>query len=192
LAEVSDTAPALGAGVDGSLELSWVRTPDEGDDAALQVSFGPGSWSPDGAPVEVDSGEVTGGPSVGGPYLAWHREGAAGYSIHVRPLEGGGELEFGDDGAFDHTPAVAQGGDGGAVTWLQVDSGIRNDLWMAPFHDHGDGLDAGGPRQVETDGAVGPYAPDLVHLTGDVWFAVWAEGDSPDFRLFGRFLDLEE
>jgi len=31
-----------------------------------------------------------------------------------------------------------------------------------------------------------------VHLTGDIWFAVWAEGESPAFRLVGRYLDLEE
>lgn len=191
-AEVSDAAPAVAADGDGGLALVWTRTPDGGDDAVVQVTFAPGSWNPGGDPTEVAPGAVTGGGALDGPYLAWHREEPGGYTVQIRSLEGGEEIDLGDDGAFDHTPALAAAGAGGAATWLRVDTGIRNELFVARFTDDGADLGAGGALQVETDGPVGPYAPDLVHLTGDVWFAVWSEGESPDFRLFGRYLDLEE
>jgi len=188
----SDSAPALAATADGRLALAWTRTPDDGDDAVVRLTFEAGSWAPDGDPAEVAPGEVTGGAALDGPHLGWHRETLGGYAVHAVSLDGGDGMELGHGDAFDHTPALAATDDGGAVTWLRVDQGIRNDLFVTRYAEGGDSLDAGAPAQVETDGPVGPYAPDLVHLTGDVWFAVWAEGESPAFRLVGRYLDLEE
>jgi len=192
LAEVTDTAPTLAASGDGGLQLAWTRTPDGGDDSAVGLGFAPGSWLPDGEPTALAPGEATAAPSLALPTIAWHRVGASSYSVHVRRLGGGDGIELGEAGAFDHTPALASGDSRGAVAWLRVDTGIRNDLWLAPFEDDGADLAAGTAVQVETDGPVGPYAPDLVHLGDDAYFAVWAEGESPAFRLHGRFVAPEE
>ena len=188
----SDSAPALAAAADGRLALAWSRTPDGGDEAVVLQTFEPGSWTPEGGPAEADPGAVSGGAALDGPHLGLHREEPGGYTVHVEPLDGGDGIELGEVGAFDHTPALAAAEGGGAVAWLRVDAGIRNDLHVARYGDDGTDLLAGTAVQVETDGPVGPYGPDLVHLTGDVWFAVWAEGESPEFRLFGRYLELEE
>jgi hypothetical protein len=202
-AEVTQQTPAMGADGAGALYPSWLRTPDVGDDQVMRAVIEAGGGSIAAGPTAADGGAEAGGPAAdpaaedGGGYAAWWRASGAGYQISVHPAAhldaASAALQLGQNGSYDHSPAVAAGGDGGAVAWLRVVSGTSNDLLLSAFADDGSGaLTAGEVVTVETEPAALPYPPSLTHVAGGVWFVVWTEGVYPDYILRGRFADLQQ
>jgi len=69
-------------------------------------------------------------------------------------------------------------------------SGLSNDLLVVPWTRTGGLVEGGTLEQLDVGGGAPPYAPSVAHLVDDVWFVTWSEGDNPDYRVRGRFVDL--
>ena len=70
-----------------------------------------------------------------------------------------------------------------AVAYFRQVRGFTNELLVASVTD-----DAVTPVVLETE--VPAYQPAITHVMGRFWFVSYAIGESPDFRLVGRFVEL--
>jgi hypothetical protein len=192
----SQVWPSLGASAGGALRIAWERQHVE-DPSVLQTV----TRDADGVSAAVVLADAVGGPSLSrdtGAAVTWIATGyaaAAGQSVALFAAETTGEgpelhvLE--NDGALDHTPVLASGAAINAVAWCRNLGGLKNDLLVRAFVTDGTAPAwVGAPRTVNPVPA-GPYPSALVALPGG-FFAVWSDGDGPDYRLKGRFITLEE
>ncbi len=90
---------------------------------------------------------------------------------------------LGEAGAVDHSPRLAAGDGAVAVAWFRQIRGFSNELFVASVTD-------ASAASVSVDSPVPSYAPAITHVMGRWWFLSYAIGDSPDFRLVGRFVEL--
>lgn len=173
-------------GADGALRVAW----DE-DGRTYHGTFD-GALTPADPPL-VFAGADTGAPSLaidadGDAWIAVHVERRGGADILVKPADEHGATSspiwFGEAGEVDLLPAIAFGPTGGAVFWYRRISGARFRLFVAPIDD------PSAAEEISTDVAAAPYGATLVHIVDDVYFAAWADGANPNYRVRGRFIDL--
>ena len=200
-AGVAQLYPDLAAAGDGTLYLGWTRSPDDGAEHVVHTRLAPEDTEPE-PPVEAVAAQSGSGaalaPSRGESvrvYLAFHTEGGANVDVLLKDAARPGVetpvLRFGTSTEIDHSPAVAAGPDGGAVVWHRLIRGFENDVLVQRFNDNGQVLEKSG-EPVRLNGDVAPpYAPAVTHISGHIYFIAWSEGKSPDFRLKGRFVNLE-
>ncbi len=97
-------------------------------------------------------------------------------------------LQLGAAGRFDGAPRlVAHPDGGGAVFYVQL-VGTTYHLLAQRFAFDGTAFAA--TPAVEIASGFAPYPVAAVHVSGDIFFAAWSEGASPDYRLVGRFVEL--
>ncbi len=188
--DASQTAPAVGA-VDGALVVAWSRTDWEaGTDEVWGAAVPAGADAAGAAaPLAVDETSYT--PAANAGTYAYTVEGAGGASIAVQLADDPGtRLALAEPGRYLHTPTLAADGDRGAVAWYAMISGLDNDLQVARLDLSGGAPDELHRLTMDTGTPVPPYPPALTHLVDDVWFLAWSEGDNPDYRVRGGFVDL--
>lgn len=190
-----DLYPALLATSDGTLVLGFSREPLEGDNALWMIRVDSDNTSATVDPEPVMPGRF--GKSVSfaetphGVVAATGTEEEAELSILVRNLSSMDPVvQLGITGRLEHTPALASGPMGLAVFFYRVRSGIRNDVILQGLSHDGDTFEVKEEVTVTGEGPAGPYGPALTHVYDDVFFAAWAEGISPAFRIRGRFIRL--
>jgi len=186
---------SLAATPDGSFFAAWDR--DDGTEAQV-VHRSLAAGAPD--PVVSIPGTVrTAGPSVAvdstdatGRIVALSAGGDTRAQIQVADVArpGVATQAFGSISRFNTTPQVVLQGGVGAVMWLRNESGFRNTLFIQGLHYDGAAFSVDAPIEVTTTAPVAPYAPSLTRITDDVYFLSWAQGISPAFRIFGRFVQV--
>lgn len=184
---------ALAPTSDGTLFAAWDR--DDGSSAQV-VHASTAAGSP--APVVSLPGLVrTAGPSVAvdpddpmGRLVALAAGGETRSQIRVldaaRPDVTPATL--GMLGRMNFSPQLAMAGGVGAVAWLRNESGLRNTLFVQGLRYDGASFSLDSPIELSTAEPVAPYAPTLTRVSDDVYFVAWAQGSSPAFRIFGRFV----
>jgi hypothetical protein len=203
--QVSQVDPDVQSDAGGGLALAWTSTPDEGASRVGLARWRSLGDSPDltRSPEEgASKPDLALGVGEGAPlFLAYAVEGYNSSEVVLTDVEWLGEegaprLSFGHPSAYDHTPTLATAPGGGAVMWYRVRGGIRNDAWLQRFTG-GDMWRAEGvplllnPAGPIDDHATPPiYGPALIHLHDHLYLAAWSEGQSPNFRLVGRFVQL--
>ena len=96
-----------------------------------------------------------------------------------------------DTGAA-HSPVVSHGPVHAAVAWYRNLGGLENDLLVRVFEETGGGVPHWwGESTVVNPVPAAPYPPAIVAIPGG-FFLTWSDGDSPDFRLKGRFVRIED
>ncbi len=194
-AGVTQQNTALVATPDGSFFAAWDR--DDGTEAQVvhrslaagapdPVVSVPGSVRSAGPSVAVDSSDAT------GRIVALSAGGETRAQIQVvdvaRPTVAA--QTFGSIGRLNFSPKVVLEGGVGAVMWLRNESGFRNTLFIQGLHYDGVAFSVDAEIEITTSEPVAPYAPSLTRITDDVYFVSWAQGASPAFRIFGRFVQV--
>jgi len=188
--------PTLAATAVGDLYLAYTAEPLSGDISMVHTHLPTGSTTWDPLPpalVAASEGGSVGSYAVasgdGRVLLAYDlnndivlRDGSV-FTTTSRTLS------FGTGGGTDYAARLVLAPGGGAVFWYRNQSGIRNAYRVASFADDGTTLTVGSERMV-TASPVPPYAPAAAHVEGNVYFAAWSEGTSPNFVLKGLFVDL--
>lgn len=185
-AMITQSAPSIAVAADGAIWLAYDRAPDEG---ATEVWL----WETTGAPALALEG-LTGASGAdlvaidGGVYLAFAGETPAGNDLRLLQVGGAEAALVGVPRRTETAPRWAPAPDGrlGLAYFRQV-RGFTMELLVAPVT-AGDPPEAGEEQLVHD--AAPAYQPALTHVEGDYWFASWAEGASPAFRLRGAFLRL--
>ncbi|MCA9605501.1 MAG: hypothetical protein KC619_07890 [Myxococcales bacterium] len=186
---VTQSNAAIGVAADDGLFLAYDRAPDD-TTAPTQVML---SRLDGSAPeLALEGLEASGGADVlvDGDATWVAMSGDDGAQIDLRIFDASEPLAtrvfrtLGEAGAVDHSPQLARSGDGAvAVAWFRQIRGFSNELLVASVTDP-----ASTPATV--DSPVPSYAPAITHVMNDWWFVSYAIGDSPDFRLVGRFVQL--
>ena len=191
--DASHTSPALAASNAGEMNVAWTRSPIDGDD---EVRF---ATIPDGAATAGPQTDLLDGSTTYSPALAWGESsviaatedlGGSAAIVLRATAEGAPPLELAEPGRFLHSPALAATGDGGAVAAYRLVSGLDNDLWLARWSRDVYVVEEVATEEIDVGTGAAPYAPALTHVVDDVWFVAWSEGDNPDYRVRGRFVDF--
>jgi hypothetical protein len=129
------------------------------------------------------------GPSVAvtdaGVVLGVDEAAATGRRIRVAAWDPAGpDTVLADDGALHHTPALVAVPGGVAVATYRNVGGLSNELWVASVAADGSATAA----VTVPDAIAAPYASTITHVGGGVVFVACAQGDSPNFRVRGRFM----
>ncbi len=103
----------------------------------------------------------------------------------------GPKLELTTPSAGSFGPVVALSAGGGAVAWFAENAAGGRAIFAEAFTDGGRAFGPGTQTNVSGSAKVGPEAPAIVHVGGDLWFLAWSQGTSPDFSLEGRFVELK-
>ncbi|MCB9780244.1 MAG: hypothetical protein H6742_16875 [Alphaproteobacteria bacterium] len=82
------------------------------------------------------------------------------------------------DGGFRHSARLAAHGDALALSWMAVESGVYNTLYLAWLGPDGS---VQATEALASD-VVGVYGSELVLVDADHALAAWTEGSNPDFR----------
>lgn len=191
----SQVFPSMGLAPDGTLYAAWTRSGVAGQDQAQLARLAPGADSfmcvDAGANSAPTSGAVFGVNQYGAFAAFTHVDGGAVCLVPGTRFDGSDAhlcVTGGPQLGANHSPVVAPGPQGGAIVWFANQSGLKNKLLFQRFSWDGVYLESvGSPEQLNEAGAP-PYQPTLVHLAGDVYFAAWSEGSSPDFMVRGKFL----
>jgi hypothetical protein len=181
----------------GGLYLAWERTDASGLTTVVHALYTDDSTLPDPAPpvelvgsLEGMSPSAAAHPTLGRPFVAFVTEdgiviadgsdlsGEATHTLLDVPL------------GLNHSPSVATSPDGGAVAWYLNLSGFRNEVWAQRFGWTGTGFTLGDVTRV-AEGPAPPYPVGITHLEGNLYFLVWCEGASPDFRIWGQIVSLD-
>ncbi len=179
---------------DGALAVAWAGSDDTGPVQVRHAMVIDDAFVPDPAPLlledEASGPALARDPSGTGAYVAVSVVAGAGRTIQVARAEPGARtppVVLGD--GLSHGPSLATGPTGAGVAWYRNISGIRNALWVARIVDDGDTLTATAEQAIP-DAEAAPYASTITHVVDDVYFVAWSQGQSPDLRLYGRFVDL--
>lgn len=190
----SQTYPALAAAPDGALLLAYLQAdPPDFTDRAVLTRFAAGASTPAPLPPIPAAGRDAGDAAAvalgpGGETYVAFSDPDAGQVVLAEAASNGAEAVLGEAGR-SFSPALAAAPGGGAVAYYQNVSGIQNQLWALRFTHSTWGFQLGSPVQVTLE-MVAPYPPTIAHVTQDVYFLAWSQGDSPDFRLMGAFVRL--
>ena len=183
----SQTAPALVADDAGEITAAWTRTPIDGDDEAHFTVLG-------GSSEAIVADAATHSPSLtlaDVPVIAATLDQSSSATIVLRTTEADAHLlEIAEAGRFLHSPALAADGTEGAVAVYRLVSGLDNDLFVTRWSRDGLALVEGASDGIDVGDGAPPYAPALAHVVDDVWFVAWSEGENPDYRVRGRFVDF--
>ncbi|MCB9595216.1 MAG: hypothetical protein H6719_21035 [Sandaracinaceae bacterium] len=184
---ITNSSVAVDVSSDGARWLVYDREPDAGGAAQVMLSDLDGA-----APELVVEGLVSsGGADVlavdGAVYVAMSGEADSQIDLRIvdviAPLSDRVMRTIGAPGRVDHSPRLAAGGGAVAVAFYRQIRGFSNDLYVASISDPS-------LAPVLVDSPVPSYQPALTHVMNDYWFLSYAIGDSPDFRLVGRFVQL--
>ncbi len=185
------TEPRISIDDDGTTHVVWSRTEDFSTYEVVTFSLPDGD---DGSAVSVEplDGEGDHSAVVAGAGSVWGKSAdePSGRGIRLFPEVGGAALSLSESGRIDYGPGLALGSSGAAVAWYRLLSGIRNELVVARVDGVGTDRLAAGPEQVLPDVEAAPYGVALTHVEADVYLAAWSQGDSPNFVVYGRFVDL--
>jgi len=194
-AAVTQQNTALAATPGGSFFAAWDR--DDGTEAqVVHRSLAAGAADP---AVSAPGSVRTAGPSVAvdaadpiGRIVAVSAGSETRAQIRLvdvaRPAVSA--QVFGAVGRLNFSPKVALEEGVGAVMWLRNESGFRNTLFIQGLHYDGVAFSVDAPMELTTSEPVAPYAPSLTRITDDIYFVAWAQGTSPAFRIFGRFVQV--
>ncbi len=193
----SQSYPTLAAAPDGTLYLAFAQAlPPDYDDAVYYTALAPGATQASPLPaVLADQRAAAAGPDLArGPdgqvYLAF---GDADAEMIVltdgADFTGGPAVELGTPNRLDFSPAVAPATGGGAVAWFRNLSGFQNELRVQGFTYNGTAFTLGEAQNVTAE-SVPPYAPTITHIKDDIYFVAWSQGDNPDYRAMGMFLQI--
>ena len=190
---VTQQNTALVSTGDGSFLAAYDR--DDGMEAQV-VHRSLAAGAPD--PVVSVPGFVrTAGPAVAvdstdavGRIVALSAGSATRAQVHVVDVARPGVTAqlFGSSSRLNFAPKIVLEGGVGAVMWLRNESGIRNTLFIQGLHYGGAAFSTDAEIEITTPSPVAPYAPSLTRISDDVYFVSWAQGISPAFRIFGRFV----
>lgn len=176
----------------GDVIATWVRTEDF---ELRQVELGQvvGDAFEDDVPA-LALDDAARGPALAltdqGVLLAMGQPQGNGGRIRVSRVAAGTDPVYAGDGSsVDHTPAIVGIPGGAAVVWYRNLGGLANEVWTARIDDDGESL-AIGEASVVPDAVAAPYATTMTHVGGGVVFVAWAQGDSPNFRAYGRFIAI--
>jgi hypothetical protein len=189
----SQTSPALAASADGDLVATWTRSTVDGDDEVrlAAIPAGAGAAGPD---ESVLPGAVTYTAAACHGQLAvvaaTQDLGGSASIVARTTAPGAGVWETAEAGRFIHSPALSAHGERGALAAYRLVSGLSNELFVASWSLDGDGIQGGRVEDIDVGDGAPPYAPAITHVVEDVWFVAWSEGDNPDYRVRGRFVDL--
>jgi|GEM_PF-1475401 len=179
----------------GDVTATWVRTEDF-ELRQVEVGRAEGDVFDDANPM-LALDEAAQGPALSatdhGVLLAVGQPQGSGGRIRVSraaPADATEPAHFGDGSSIDHTPAIVGIPGGAAVLWYRNLGGLANALWIARLDDDGVALTAGEPVEIP-DAVAAPYATTMTHVGDAVVFIAWAQGDSPNFRIYGRFVALQ-
>ena len=205
-AGVAQKRPAVAAGSDGTIYVSWIRyksagdTPEEPERAVFtSVPAGATEAFP-AAPLPArpltepnpiaryardigDSGEH---------FLVFQVTSSSRSDILVRDgadFESSAVGTFGSAGFNNFRPSVAAGKGGGVAAWYRYnESPLRNTVVLQPFTYNGE-FTAAAEVAIETDTpGIPPWGPDIAWAGGSVYFVVWGEGNmAPEARIKGRW-----
>ena len=181
--EMGQLDPALAVAPDGTLAVIWAESNTDVADRLVERRFGP-----DNRPL-VPAGEPlpgTEGTRVAAAYTpdeqflyAISNDDSATSDIHLVDQDGN-LLRTLDSTGLDHTPALAVDSAGNVgLVWFRMIQGFRNRVYMAPA--------VGDPVRLDTTEQAAPYESTVTAIGDGLFFTVWAEGESPDFRLKGVF-----
>lgn len=182
--------PSVATSSVGAVLVAWQEEPDEGDP---RVRYG---WLPAGARALTQTATVGGFPSVG-PQVSFEAgEAVLGLTralgSQARPelqlLSSAYHQPLGNPNRFDHSPVVARSPGGGAVFHFRRVQGIRNEVVFVPFLLGAGVITPSAERVIETANPAAPYEPAIIGIEPGLYFLAWSEGQSPDLRLFGRFV----
>ncbi|MEM6989908.1 MAG: hypothetical protein AAF721_05410 [Myxococcota bacterium] len=187
---VAHDTPHVAADEAGALVAAWVRTEDF---ELRQVEFASaidGAFDPEVA-TRLLEGNAT-GPSVAmgpdGPLIAVSETQGAGARIRVSATQADATpMHAGEDGGLHHTPVLVATTGGAALSWYRNLGGLSNEVLVARVDVEAGALVVGEP-EVVPDAVAAPYATTMTHVGGGVVFVAWAQGDSPNFRVYGRFM----
>lgn len=186
---VANDTPHLAVGADGEIVAAWVRTEDF---ELRQVETGvvaDDAFAPDDPQLLTAAHAV--GPTVAvtaqGPWIAAGQGQGASSRIRVSAVGATDVAYTPDDGQIDHTPALVATESAAAVVWYRNLGGLANEIRFAGVTVV-DGVPSIGEPTVIPDAVAAPYATTATHVGGDVVFVAWAQGDSPNFRVYGRFV----
>jgi len=185
-AMVTQSDAAIDVAPDGRLLLAYDRAPDDGDPEVRLTAL-------DGDPPEVVVAGLSShsGADVrfagGAAWVAFAGTDGVETDLHIvdatAPLATRTARVLGEAGRLEHSPRLAAGPDAVAVAYFRQVRGFTNELLVASVTD-----DAVTPVVLETE--VPAYQPAITHVMGRFWFVSYAIGESPDFRLVGRFVEL--
>ncbi|MBW2461343.1 MAG: hypothetical protein JRH11_06825 [Deltaproteobacteria bacterium] len=192
-ADASQTATAVDVDTDGTVWVAYTESIVEPASEHLMVR----SFAAAAPEVGVEGLLSSAGASVlaadGAVWVAF--SGLIASEINLRlvdatvPLASRTAAVWGDRGRIESAVRLAVAPDGAlAAVWFRNVSGFTNEIYAARFS-------AGNPPTVAAPMRVDPgtapaYQPALTHVEGDYWFMAFAEGESPNFRLTGRFMTL--
>ena len=179
----------------GALAFAWDGV--DGDDLSV-VRHGlvlDGEVTPD--PAALLSADPARGPALArdptgeGAYVAASVEVGSSRNIVVTRAdpEAASEPAVMAGGGLLHSVSIAGSPTGAGLAWYRNIGGLDNELWIGRLHDDSEGLTAGKAQQIP-DAVAAPYASTITHVVDDVYMVVWSQGDSPAFRLYGRFVEL--
>lgn len=186
--------PQLAVEPSGDVVAAWVRTEDF-ELRQVETARAIGSAFEEADATLLTETHATGPALASGPrgtLLAVSETQGANARIRLSRLTPGAEPVFvGDDGGLHHTPAIVAMPDGAALLWYRSLGGLDNELLTARVSDDGDTLSVSAPAVVP-DAVAPPYTTTLTHVTDDIVFVAWAQGQSPNFRIYGRFVRVGE
>jgi len=190
--------PAVAADDSGTVYLAYTR--NETQEEVFHTRFAPDSLTPDPDPPQlVVAGKTGAAPSLAsypGPeksvVVAWQRLSGDASTVYVKDAAlfnpAALPLGLGASGMLNHSPAAAVAVNHGAVMWLQVISGVRNQVYVQGFDKANSRLSLSDEALLLSIGPAAPYVPDLTLVEGHCYFGVWAQGASPNFQATGRYI----
>lgn len=189
--EVTQSNVAVAVTPDGTVWLTWDRQPDAGASETWMRSFGSDTSERvlDGLDTSAGSDVIATDDAV---YAAFTGETAIGTDLRLVALSASPReaTTVGIARRVESSPRWAQGPDGQlALAFFRQIRGFTMEL-LAVSVTPGSPPTAAEPVLVQGSPGVPAYQPALTHVSGDWWFLAHAEGDSPDFRLIGRFVEL--
>lgn len=188
--DVAHTEPRVAVGDDGVAHVAWSRTEDFSTYEVAAFSLPPGD---DGRALVIETLGAEGDHAAvaAGSEVLWANstQAGSGRDIQIWPALGGTALSLGAAGRIDHTPTLGLGDSEALAAWFRLVSGVRNEVVVARIDGAGtDTLTAGTPL-VFPDVEAAPYPLALAPVGGSTYLVAWSEGDSPDFLIYGRFVD---
>lgn len=182
--------PAVATSSSGAVLVAWQEEPDDGDP---RVRYG---WVQPGTRILTGTSTVGGFPSASPSLSIAFGEAMLGFTrvlgSQARPelllLSSAYNQSLGNPNRYDHSPVLAREPGGGAVFHFRVVQGIRNQVVFRPFVLGAGVITPAAERVIETADPALPYEPAIVGVEPGLYFLAWSEGQSPDLRLFGRFV----
>ncbi len=195
IVDVFHDTPHLVHDAAGDVVVAWVRTEDF-ELRQVELALAVDDAFEEDAPVLIADTPAT-GPALaltdGGALLAVGEPQGSGGRIRIGQATPGDSTTpaYGGDGStVEHTPAIVAVPGGAAVAWYRNVGGLANEVWTGRVEDNGDSLVMGSPSMIP-DAIAAPYATTMTHVGNGVVFVAWAQGDSPNFRVYGRFVAVE-